>query len=247
MEKNIRSDSLRKINDYLYTLKPNKMKNLTKIAFAFLLLSGVIMNAQALKKGSVTYKLVLTGNDEAAAMMGESTLTIHFDEKTQATEMNMMSGMMLMKTITPIGNVKETKMAVEVMGMKYEIIEAGEEALNSTKGIGNSEDAAEVTYDKKNIKEIAGFSCYKATVKMNDGSTNAFYITEAIAPQTPIKETKIKLAGYPLEIITSTPQGEMTMTATSFAKELPKDCFVITGEGYTKVTMEEFKQQMGGM
>ena len=222
------------------------MKNLTKIAFAFLLLAGLMMNAQALKKGSVTYKLALTGNEEAAAMMGESTLTIHFDEKTQATEMNMMSGMMLMKTITPFGNVKDTKMAVEVMGMKYEITEAGEEALNNNNGIGNLENATDVTYDKKDVKEIVGFKCYKANVKMADGTSNAFYITEGIAPQTPIKETKIKLAGYPLEIITNTRQGEMTMTATSFAKELPKDCFVITGEGYTKVTMEEFKQQMSG-
>jgi hypothetical protein len=223
------------------------MKNLTKIAFTFLLLTGVFMNAQALKKGSVTYKIVLTGNDEAAAMMGESTLTIHFDEKNQATEMNMMSGMMLMKTITPFGNIKDTKMAVEVMGMKYEIIEAGEEALNNNNGIGNLENATEVTYDKNDVKEIAGFKCYKANVKMTDGTTNAFYITEAIAPQTPIKETKIKLAGYPLEIITKTPEGEMIMTATSFGKELPKDCFIISGEGFTKVTMEEFKQQMGGM
>ena len=222
------------------------MKNLTKIAFAFILLAGGMMHAQALKKGSVAYKLELTGNDEAAAMMGESTLTIHFDETTQATEMNMMSGMMLMKTITPIGNVKDTKMAVEVMGMKYEIIEAGEEALNSSKGVANLDDAVDVTYDKGDVKEIAGFKCYKANVKMADGNTNVFYITDAIAPQTPLKETKVKLAGYPLQIITNTPQGEMTMTATSFSKELPKDCFVITGEGYTKVTMEEFKQQMGG-
>lgn len=204
------------------------------------------MQAQTLTKGSVTYKLEITGNDEAAAMMGDSQLTIHFDEKTQATEMNMMSGMMLMKTITPIGNIKDTKMAVEVMGMKYEIIEAGEEALNSNKGVANLEEATDVTYDKGDVKEIAGFKCYKANVKMADGNTNVFYITEAIAPQTPLKETKVKLAGYPLQIITNTPQGEMTMTATSFSKELPKDCFVITGEGYTKLTMEEFKQQMGG-
>jgi hypothetical protein len=101
--------------------------------------------------------------------------------------------------------------------------------------------------DKNDVKEIAGFKCYKANVKMTDGTSNAFYITEAIAPQTPLKETKIKLAGYPLEIITKTPEGEMIMTATSFGKELPKDCFIISGEGFTKVTMEEFKQQMGGM
>ncbi|MFI0425592.1 MAG: hypothetical protein ACH34V_01435 [Flavobacterium sp.] len=220
------------------------MKKITKIAFAFLLLAGVTMNAQtALKKGSVTYKMSLSGNDEAAAMMGESTISIHFDEKTQATDMNMMSGMMLMKTITPIGNLKDAKMTIEVMGSKYEIIEVGEEALKANKGLGDLENAIEVTYDKKDTKEIVGFKCYKATVKMNDGTSSVFYITDAIAPQQSVKETKVKLAGYPLEIKVTTEQGDMTMTATSFSKELPKDCFTV-GEGYSKVTMEEFQKIM---
>ena len=87
------------------------MKKITKIAFAFFLLASVSMNAQtALKKGSVTYKMTMTGNDEAAAMMGESTISVHFDEKNQATDMNMMGGMMTMKTITPVGNLKDAKM-----------------------------------------------------------------------------------------------------------------------------------------
>ena len=222
------------------------MKKITKIAFALFLLASVSLNAQtALKKGSVTYKMTMSGNDEAAAMMGESTISVHFDEKNQATDMNMMGGMMTMKTITPIGNLKDAKMAIEVMGMKYEIIEVGEEALKANKGLGNLENALEVSYDKKDTKEIAGFKCYKATVKMNDGSSSDFDITDEIAPQQ-TEETKVKLAGYPLEVKVTTEQGEMLMTATSFSKELPKDCFKI-GEGYTKVTMEDFQKQMGGM
>ncbi|WP_322550324.1 hypothetical protein [Flavobacterium psychraquaticum] len=222
------------------------MKKITTIAATFLLFAGVTMNAQtALKKGSVTYKMEMTGNDEASAMMGESTMAVHFDEKMQATDMNMMGGMMLMKTITPVGNLKDSKMTIEVMGMKYEIIEIGEEALKESKGIGNLENALEVSYDKKDTKEIAGFKCYKAIVKMNDGTTNDFYITEGIAVQDS-KDAKVKLAGYPLQMKTTTQQGEMTMTATSFSKDLPKDCFSV-GEGFTKVTMEEFQKQMGGM
>ena len=223
------------------------MKKLTKIAFAFILLAGVSINAQtALKKGSVTYKMSLTGNDEAAAMMGESTISVHFDEKNQATDMNMMGGMMMMKTITPIGNLKDSKMAIEVMGMKYEIIEVGEEALKANKGLGNLENALEVSYDKKDTKEIAGFKCYKATVKMNDGTKSTYYITEAIVPQISATESKLKLAGYPLEITTQTAQGEMVMKATKFSKEVPAEAFKV-GEGYTKTTMEEFQKQMGGM
>ncbi len=222
------------------------MKKITTIAATFLLFAGVTMNAQtALKKGSVTYKMEMTGNDEASAMMGESTMAVHFDEKMQATDMNMMGGMMLMKTITPVGNLKDSKMTIEVMGMKYEIIEIGEEALKESKGIGNLENALEVSYDKKDTKEIAGFKCYKAIVKMNDGTTNDFYITEGIAVQDS-KDAKVKLAGYPLQMKSTTQQGEMTMTATSFSKDLPKDCFSV-GEGFTKVTMEEFQKQMGGM
>jgi hypothetical protein len=59
------------------------MKNLTKIAFTFLLLAGVFMNAQALKKGSVTYKIVLTGNDEAAE---KSSYRNEYDERYDVNE-----------------------------------------------------------------------------------------------------------------------------------------------------------------
>ena len=43
-----------------------------------------------------------------------------------------------------------------------------------------------------------------------------------------------------------TAQGDMVMTATKFSKEIPADAFKV-GEGFTKVTMEEFQKQMGGM
>ena len=223
------------------------MKKITKIVFATLLIASTSIQAQtALKKGSVTYKMNVSGNDEAAAMMGESTITIHFDEKNQATEMSMMGGMVLTKTITPTDNIKNSKMAIEARGMKYEISDAGEEASKSNNSIGNLDNAIEVVFDKKDTKEIVGFKCYKAKVKMNDGSITDFYITEAIAPQQSSKEAKVKLSGYPLEIKITNDQSDITMTATSFAKEIPKDCFII-GDGYTKVTMEEFQKQMGGM
>ena len=222
------------------------MKKLTQIALTALLFVGITATAQTqLKKGSVTYSMTMPNVSEEMAAMGESTITVHFDEKTQATDMSMMGGMMLMKTIVPNENKKDSKMTVEVMGMKYEITDAGEEASKNANGLTNLENAKDIVYDKKDTKEIAGFKCYKAIVKMNDGTTNDFYITEGIAVQDS-KDAKVKLAGYPLQMKTTTQQGEMTMTATSFSKDLPKDCFSV-GEGFTKVTMEEFQKQMGGM
>ena len=114
------------------------MKKITKIAFALLVVAGVSMNAQtALKNGSVTYSMTMPGAGEEMAAMGESTITVHFNDQTQATDMSMMGGMMLMKTIVPIANEKESKMTVEVMGMKYEITDAGEAASKSTNGLSN--------------------------------------------------------------------------------------------------------------
>ena len=82
---------------------------------------------------------------------------------------------------------------------------------------------------------------------MNDGTISTFYVTDAIAPQAPSSpEAKVKLAGYPLEMTIQTAQGDMVMTATKFSKEIPADAFKV-GEGFTKVTMEEFQKQMGGM
>lgn len=224
------------------------MKKITQIALTALLFVGITATAQTqLKKGSVTYSMTMPGATEEMAAMGESTITVHFDEKTQATDMSMMGGMMLMKTIVPTGNKKDSKMTMEVMGMKYEITDVGEEASKTSKGLSNLDDAKEIVYDKKDTKEIVGFKCYKATITMKDETKSTFYVTDAIAPQAPSSpEAKVKLAGYPLEMTIQTAQGNMVMTATKFSKEIPADAFKV-GEGFTKVTMEEFQKQMGGM
>lgn len=224
------------------------MKKLTQIALTALLFVGITATAQTqLKKGSITYSMTMPNVSEEMAAMGESTITVHFDEKTQATYMSMMGGMMLMKTIVPNENKKDSKMTMEVMGMKYEITDVGDQATKANKGLGDLENAKEIVYDKKDTKEIVGFKCHKATITMNDGTKSIFYVTDAIASQTPTsQDTKVKLSGYPLEITVQTPQGEMVMKATKFSKEIPVEAFKV-GEGFTKITMEEFQKQMGGM
>jgi hypothetical protein len=223
------------------------MKKLAKIALTALLFVGITVNAQTqLKKGSVTYSMTMPNASEEMAAMGESTITVHFDEKTQATDMSMMGGMMLMKTIVPTGNKKDSKMTMEVMGMKYEITDIGKEANKATNSVGNLENANEIVYDKNDTQEILGFKCYKATISMNDGSKSIFYITDAIAPQVVEADAKVKLTGYPLEMTVKTEQGDMVMKATKFSKDVPADAFKV-GDGFTKVTMEEFQKQMGGM
>ena len=124
------------------------MKKITQIALTALLFVGITANAQTqLKKGSVTYNMTMPGASEEMAAMGESTITVHFNETMQATDMSMMGGMMMMKTIVPNENKKDSKMTMEVMGMKYEITDVGEEASKTSKGLSILDEAKEIVYD----------------------------------------------------------------------------------------------------
>ena len=95
------------------------------------------------------------------------------------------------------------------------------------------------------FKEILGYKCYKATISINDGTKSIFYVTDAIAPLAVEANAKVKLTGFPLEMTVQTEQGEMIMKATKVSKEVSAEVFKV-GDGFTKVTMEEFQKQMGG-
>ncbi len=218
------------------------MKNLKKLAFVALAIVSTQFYAQT-KTGSVTYEMSMPDNEEMAAM-GTNTIKISFDEKSSATQMDMMGGMMSVKTISvDKNNPKDTRILMDMMGKKYEL-------TGESSGIGNSDvaslkDAESVSYDKNATKEILGFKCYKALVKMNDGTVNTFYITEAIAGQSSPTD-KLKLTGFPLEIEVNSPNGKVLLVATGVDKAPTASCFIIP-EGYKKVTQEELQQELGGM
>jgi hypothetical protein len=217
------------------------MKNLKQIALVAFAIFSTQFYAQT-KTGAVTYEMTMPDNEEMAAM-GTNTIKISFNEKSSATQIDMMGGMISIKTITlDKTNVKDSRMLMDMMGKKYEV--TGESA-----GFGNSEvaslkDAESVTYDKKDTKEILGYKCYKAVVKMTGGTTSNFYVTEAIATQGKADD-KIKLAGFPLEIEVNSEKGKIIMLATAFDKAPSATCFTVP-EGYKKVTQEELQQELGG-
>lgn len=219
------------------------MKNLKKLAFIACALFATQFYAQSTKTAAVTYEMNLPNNEEAA-MMGSSTIKVSFNEKSTATQVNMMGGMMSMKSITlDKNNTKNTVMLMEVMGKKYQLTNTDAEGF-SGKDVGSMKDAISVTYDKKDTKEILGYKCYKAVVTMSSGVKSNFYITEAIAAQ-PKTGDKITLAGFPLEIEAGDAEGKVVLKATEVSKTISENAFVIP-EGYKKVTQEELQQELGG-
>ena len=217
------------------------MKNLKQIALVAFAIFSTQFYAQT-KTGAVTYEMTMPDNEEMAAM-GSNTIKISFNEKSTATQIDMMGGMISIKTITlDKNNAKDTRMLMDMMGQKYEV--TGESGGFGNSDVASLKDAESVTYDKKDTKEILGYKCYKAVVKMAGGTTSNFYVTEAIATQGKADD-KIKLSGFPLEIEVNSEKGKMIMLATAFDKAPTATCFTVP-EGYEKVTQEELQQKLGG-
>jgi GLPGLI family protein len=218
------------------------MKNLKKLAFVAFAIVSTQFYAQT-KTGAVTYEMTMPDNEEMAAM-GTNTIKISFNEKSSATQLDMMGGMISVKTISmDKNNTKETRMLMEMMGKKYEVTGEAEGFANTD--VASLKDAESVTYDKKATKEILGYKCYKALVTMNSGVVNTFYITEAIAVQS-LPADKLKLTGFPLEVEVNSEKGKVVLLATAVDKAPSASCFTVP-EGYKKVTQEELQQELGGM
>ena len=228
------------------------MKKIIQFSFVVLAVIAVATSAAAQKKikeGVVKFEMSTEGNDSPEmAMMGGTTLDFYFTGKMQRMDMNMMGGLMRIQTIVPTDNPKDAAILMDMMGQKFQIIELSEEDINSSNSFMNMDNVESVTYDEKDKKDIAGYSCYRANVKMNNGTEMKYYITEKIQPPMGVKnKDQAMLKGYPLEMIIDTGQDfEMIFVAKEILKEVPKDTFKIP-EGYTKKTMEEFEKEMGDM
>lgn len=218
------------------------MKNLKKLAIVAFAIASTQFYAQT-KTGAITYEMTMPDNEEMAAM-GTNTIKISFDEKSSATQLDMMGGMISVKTISiDKNNPKETRMLMDMMGKKYEV--TGEAKGFANTDVASLKDAESVTYDKKATKEILGYKCYKALVTMNSGVVNTFYITEAIAVQS-LPTDKLKLTGFPLEVEVNSEKGKVVLLANAIDKAPSATCFTVP-EGYKKVTQEELQQELGGM
>lgn len=214
------------------------MNTFKPLLISFLLLLSITSLGQSLTKGVVTYELKTYNTDDQIALeaLGKSTVTIFFDDKHTATEMNMMGGAMIMKNISSNTDLQNPRVVINLMGKKYEITDA-EETNDMDGGISLFKNIKSITYNKKDTKEIMGYKCYRANVTLKDGSTGVFYITNKIALVSLQIDNGLKLEGYPLEI----QMKSMIVRANKVSKDLPVDSFTIPS-GYQKVTMKEFER-----
>jgi GLPGLI family protein len=196
--------------------------------------------AQTNWQGHVNYTISVSGNDQAAQMMSGSTSSISVKDSMVRTDNNL--GMFQTKTI--INSIaKKGNLLVDVMGNKY-IISLSSDDIKEINEKGPDYD---VKYDDS-TKLIAGQVCKKAivTMKKDKSQFTAWYVPDIKIPIYS-KYMYSKIDGLPLVYEIEAGPIVMHYTCTSIDNK-PVDASDFTiPDGYTPMSMDQFKSAMGGM
>ncbi len=216
-----------------------KLFNISLLTLAALVFT--ISFAEAQKKftnGTIKFQLVdVEGPEQAMMLMKNTTLNINVNGNLVKNEINMMGGMMEMGFLTNMDEKKGT-MLMNMMGKKSAI---------SIDNMNDQMDKApkfDIEYNKKDTKEIAGYKCHKATIKMEDGSSNVFYVTEKISAFSQFTKQYEGLEGFPLQLDVDQNGMKMTLKATEVSHVKPDESIFKIPAGYEEMTMEEFEKSM---
>lgn len=213
---------------------------ITLLASLFFISLPFVQAQKDVKEASVGYEITEVDSESMEAQMMKGTL-INIDYNQTNTKLNvqMMGGLVVMDIIMETATETST-MLMNMMGKKAKVIQ------EKPKDAPKSE--FDITYDKKDTKEILGNKCIKATLtEKSSGQTFVMYVAKKLKAKTKfVEELFPGLEGFPLEIVMSQEGMGVTITAQNFEKSVSKDAFLIP-EGYPEMTPEEFAKEMGGM
>jgi len=212
------------------------------------------LKAQNLEEGTIKVVIseVNSDNEQMAAqleMLKGSETAYHFNKDKSLVTAEMMGGMIKIKSL--VNNADEhMTLLFDAMGQKMMIESTKEERDKSmTDEAREATENMKVTYDKSDTKKILGYDCIKANISGGDESPMKFsmYVSKDIKASNKMIQglQGIKLEGFPLEYIMEMPEMSMTYTASEILKSVDSNVFNVETSGFTKMTFEEFTQQMG--
>lgn len=201
------------------------------------------------------------GMDQMKGMMEDMGMTIHFKPGHQVTEVNAM-GMINIK-MHYVDNVMTQYM--DMMGQKIKVVSPMGENAFAHLGLDAEamKDMYRVNYDKSATKEILGYNCYKATIKMNlealspkagdipDEIKNMemdMYVTNEIdMEQISLQNIPgLQLEGAPLQMDLNMGMMTMTYEATNIDTDPDDSLFEVPEGEYKEMTLEAFQNMTGG-
>lgn len=233
------------------------MKRFSLLLLAFTFIATTAVTAQKeMKEGYIKFEVtdVRSDNEQMAAQLGMmkgTTNEVFFTKEKSLTKMNMMGGMMKMTMLANLTDNTST-MLFDAMGQKYMIPMSAEEKEMNKEKTNEAMGDVEFIYDREDKKTIAGYECYKMTIKspnMEDFEMSA-YITPEIKAGAEVLQgiDASKLEGFPLEYIVSQGgQFSMVFTALKVNNEVDPTVFDVNTKGFKEMTMEEFQNAMGQM
>ncbi len=224
---------------------PIQNNSMKKILLTIITATLFAVNAFAqdeFKEGHITYSITVTGNDQAAQMMNGSTMSLTVKDSMSRVDMNMS----MMNTIAIMNNKSQKgTMLMNMMGNKYAISLSPQDIKDQEKNVPD--------YDVKYIdstKVIAGHICKKAIIIIKQkGGDKTFTVWYDPAMKISVNNKNMynKVNGLPLEYTMEQGPIDMEFTCTSIDGN-PVDVSVFTiPDGYQTMTMDQFKQSMGGM
>jgi len=192
-------------------------------------------------EGKISYKIDLSQTEMnfiQKQLMEAAKLTIAFKDAYVKTDFDLG---MVATTVIADGDSKTGLMLFSMMGNKTAAKMTAEDFSKKQKEKGNyTIDYADET------KEIAGYRCKKATVKLENGATLSMFYTEDIQPAKINTEfTYEGIKGFPLEMQINMNGMVVNLVAGSVdGTPLPENYFSMEiPEGYTETDLAPF---MGG-
>lgn len=211
------------------------------IISSFLLICVLQVQAQSFEgvvKYTISYENLPPEMEEHKSMLpSEATSTIkgHMVKMEQPLSMGM-------KQVTIMDNEAESGvLLMDMMGQKNAIV------LDKESREEFEEEGPETEFEYLDErKEIAGYDCKKALMKMGEGEEEVVlevYYTDEIGTSGINQMSGLK--GFPLQYSTATGQFVMTLTAEDVdERNVSEEEFAIP-EGYQHITFDEFRKTMG--
>jgi len=230
------------------------MKHLINL-FLFLVPFVTVTAQKIIDEGYVKMEIIDVKSDKPELAMqlemAKGSITeVFFTKGKYKTATNSMGGMFLMEDHVNV-ETKKRDLLTNLMGNKTWIDTNLEEEniLNPDKL--NEEDFT-VEYDKTQTKDILGYKTYKVTITAKDkGMSGEGWITDQIKTDANLIQGMkgLNLEGFPLEFTVTIPmmKGQVTVIATEIRDSVDESDFILKTDGYTKKTMKEFTDSMGGM
>jgi hypothetical protein len=226
----------------------NKMKRTVQLVFIGLITVAptLFLFGQKDFSGIIVYNISFPDSkfDAQTMAMMPKTATLTIRGMQSRTEMSM--GMGGSTTTIFDGEKMEGVTLMDIMGQKFAISTAEEDIIKEMDKMPDF--IVEVTGEKK---EIAGYLCTKAIVKIKDGEDNGLheaYFTDELGSGYINKNNPIfkDIKGVMLEYSFDQQGMKMLFSAVSVEKKKISDKSFEIPEGYKNVSQEELQNMFGG-